>query len=79
MSKKLPTVSGWQLVKLFCNQLNCSSAPGGRHFKIKGVIKGQLRIFPVPIHKELAKGTLLAIIRESGLTKEEFIELWERM
>jgi hypothetical protein len=64
------------LLKFFCNKFNCSSSPGGKHAKIKGIIKDKLRIFPIPLHKELAKGTLLAIIKEAGLSKEEFIELW---
>jgi hypothetical protein len=29
----------------------------------------------VPNHRELAKGTLRALIREAGLTKEQFSEL----
>ncbi len=29
----------------------------------------------VPLHKEVDRGTLLEIIRQSGLKKEEFIEL----
>ncbi len=29
----------------------------------------------VPNHRELAKGTLRALIREAGLTKEQFAEL----
>jgi hypothetical protein len=29
----------------------------------------------VPNHRELAKGTLRALIREAGLAKDEFIEL----
>ena len=29
----------------------------------------------VPNHKEIDRGTLLEIIRQSGLTKEEFIKL----
>lgn len=33
------------------------------------------RRLTVPNHKELAKGTLRAIIRQSGLTLEEFIRL----
>jgi len=33
------------------------------------------RRLTVPNHKELAKGTLRAIIRQAGLTKEEFINL----
>ncbi|MBS3138186.1 type II toxin-antitoxin system HicA family toxin [Candidatus Woesearchaeota archaeon] len=30
---------------------------------------------PVPLHKELAKGTLLSIIHQAGLTREEFMQL----
>jgi predicted RNA binding protein YcfA (HicA-like mRNA interferase family) len=32
------------------------------------------RRLTVPNHKELAKGTLRAIIRQSGLTVEEFVQ-----
>jgi predicted RNA binding protein YcfA (HicA-like mRNA interferase family) len=30
----------------------------------------------VPNHRELAKGTLRALIREAGLTKEQFDQLF---
>lgn len=33
------------------------------------------RRLTVPNHRELAKGTLRALIRDSGLTKEQFVEL----
>jgi len=32
----------------------------------------------VPNHAELAKGTLRALIREAGLTKEQFVALLSR-
>jgi predicted RNA binding protein YcfA (HicA-like mRNA interferase family) len=31
--------------------------------------------FTVPRHGEIRRGTLLAIIEEAGLTKEEFLKL----
>lgn len=34
-----------------------------------------MRRLTVPNHRELAKGTLRALIREAGLTKEQFAEL----
>jgi len=34
-----------------------------------------MRRLTVSNHRELAKGTLRALIREAGLTKEEFIGL----
>ncbi len=33
------------------------------------------RILVVPQHKELAKGTLRGLIRDAGLTVEQFVEL----
>jgi predicted RNA binding protein YcfA (HicA-like mRNA interferase family) len=36
------------------------------------------RRLSVPNHAELAKGTLRALIREAGLTVEEFIQLMEK-
>jgi predicted RNA binding protein YcfA (HicA-like mRNA interferase family) len=33
------------------------------------------RRLTVPNHRELAKGTLRALIREAGLTKEQFTDL----
>ena len=30
---------------------------------------------PVPLYKELAKGTLKAIIEQAGLTQDEFLNL----
>ncbi len=35
----------------------------------------QMRRLTVPNHRELAKGTLRALIREAGLTTEEFVNL----
>jgi len=32
-------------------------------------------VVPVPRHKEIKRGTLLAIIAEAGLTKDEFLDL----
>jgi len=34
------------------------------------------RPLTVPNHNEISRGTLRAIIREAGLTPEEFIELF---
>ncbi len=76
MSNKLPTVSGDQVIRFFCKKFGFSAQPGGRHYKLKGMIKDKLRVFPVPMHKELAKSTFLSIIQESGLSRDEFLRLW---
>ena len=39
----------------------------------------QKRRLTIPLHvKDLPKGTLLAIIKQSGLTKEEFVKLLKK-
>jgi predicted RNA binding protein YcfA (HicA-like mRNA interferase family) len=35
----------------------------------------QMRRLTIPNHRELAKGTLRALIREAGLTKDQFVNL----
>ena len=35
----------------------------------------RMRRLTIPDHRELAKGTLRALIREAGLTKDEFVNL----
>ncbi len=32
----------------------------------------------IPLHRELDRGTLMSIIRQSGLTKEEFLKLLKK-
>ena len=36
---------------------------------------GHIASLSIPDHKEIAKGTLRSLIRASGLTVEEFVEL----
>lgn len=38
-------------------------------------IEGRKKAVVVPYHKEVDKGTLLEIIRQSGMTREEFVKL----
>jgi predicted RNA binding protein YcfA (HicA-like mRNA interferase family) len=44
----------------------------GSHIILRHVSQRRLT---VPNHRELAKGTLRALIREAGLTKEQFTDL----
>jgi len=41
---------------------------------VKEGLEGK-RTVVVPKHRELAKGTLLSIISQSGLSKEEFLKM----
>ncbi|MEF9475387.1 MAG: type II toxin-antitoxin system HicA family toxin [Candidatus Mariimomonas ferrooxydans] len=71
---KLPVVSG----KLTCKVLEkigfLIDHQTGSHIILRNKRPPHRRL-TVPNHKELAKGTLRSIIRQAGITVEEFIKL----
>lgn len=73
---KLPIVSGKEVIKAL-------SKIGFQHIRTSGshaIInkedkeKGKITI-PVPLHKELAKGTLKSIMRQTRINLEQLLEL----
>ncbi len=44
----------------------------GSHVVMQKKIAGSTITVPVPDHKEIRKGTLLGIVRQSGISKEDF-------
>lgn len=73
---KLPVLSGKDVIKAL-------SKIGFDHVRTKGSHailnkldeqKGKITI-PVPLHKELAKGTLKSIMKQADLTSEELLKL----
>ncbi len=68
---KLPVVSGREAARAL-RQLGYElDHQTGSHLILRQIHPPHRRL-TVPDHKELAKGTLRAIIREAGLTVEEF-------
>ena len=72
----LPTLSGRELVKVFEAQGWRIARQRGSHIIL--VKEGQMATLSVPDHREVAKGTLLSLIRASGLTPDEFISLMRK-
>lgn len=76
---KLPRLSGNEVIKTLSKAGFSPIRQKGSHvFMLKQIIEeGQENkiALVVPMHKEIDKGTLLAIIRQSKLTKEEFMKL----
>ena len=73
---KLPVLSGKDIVKAL-------SKIGFKHIRTKGShailnkfdnAKGKITV-PVPLHRELAKGTLKSIMKQADLSVEELLEL----
>ena len=71
---KLPVVSGQEAVKVFGKIGYQLDHQTGSHMILRNVHPPHRRL-TVPNHKEIAKGTLRSLIRESGLTVEEFARL----
>ena len=71
---KLPIISGIEAIKAFAKIGYQIDHQTGSHIILRHKDPPNRRL-TVPNHSELAKGTLRAIIRESGLTVEEFVEL----
>ena len=71
---KLPVVSGSEAVKAFRRVGYEFDEQHGSHMILRHGDPPYRRL-SVPNHKELAKGTLRALIREAGLTVEEFSSL----
>lgn len=71
---KLPVLSGHDAAKALRKIGYEIDHQTGSHMILRQA-KIPFRRLTVPDHKELAKGTLRSIIREAGLTVEEFVAL----
>jgi predicted RNA binding protein YcfA (HicA-like mRNA interferase family) len=71
---KLPVVSGKEVVKALTKTGYEVDHQKGSHVTLRRIEYPHRRV-TVPMHKEIAKGTLKAILTEAGLSVDEFIEL----
>ncbi len=74
---KLPVVSGSEAVSAFGRGGYEVDHQTGSHVIVRHRDPPHRRL-SVPNHKELAKGTLRTLIREAGLTVDQFAELLRR-
>jgi len=71
---KLPVVSGRDVIKALSKIGYEFDHQRGSHIVLR-LVQSPFRRITVPDHKEIAKGTPRSIIREVGMTLEEFSEL----
>ena len=71
---KLPVISGKEVVKALSKIGYEIDHQTGSHMILRNKNPPNRRL-TVPNHKEIAKGTLLAIIKQAGLTREEFLKI----
>ncbi len=71
---KLPLISGREVVAALSKIGYQKDRQKGSHIVLRQIDYPHRRIV-VPDHREIAKGTLRKIIKQAGLTVEEFIQL----
>lgn len=70
----LPQISGREVVNTMGKMGYEKDRQNGSHIILRQK-KAPYRRLVIPDHKEVAKGTLRAIIKQAGLTVDEFIKL----
>jgi predicted RNA binding protein YcfA (HicA-like mRNA interferase family) len=73
MSKK-PVISGKDLIRALKQAGFVEVRQKGSHVSLQKVTATEIFKTLVPLHKELAKGTLLDILHQTGLSKDALIE-----
>lgn len=71
MSPRLPVVSGARVCKVPASLGFAEISQRGSHVKLR---RAESTVI-VPMHKELAAGTLRSIIRQAGLSVDDFLDL----
>lgn len=72
---KLPNVSGDRVVRALKRAGFVELRQKGSHVSLERRVGGQTFRTVVPLHSELAKGTLSDILKQCGIKVEEFIDL----
>ena len=68
---KLPVLSGKELIKILIRVGFEEIRQKGSHVSLQKVTPEKTYRTVVPLHKDLAKGTLRDILNQCGLTKED--------
>ena len=77
MGERLPKVKPLELVKLLSKLRINAERQRGSHAQLCGIYKGKMRFTTIPIHlgEELPNGIVLAVLRDCGISREEFLRL----
>jgi predicted RNA binding protein YcfA (HicA-like mRNA interferase family) len=72
---KLPVVSGREIIRILTKIGFEIVGRKGSHVRLKRRRNKELLIVVVPMHRELARGTLRSILRQANLTLEDLLRL----
>jgi predicted RNA binding protein YcfA (HicA-like mRNA interferase family) len=68
MSHKLPVISGEDMVKFLIKQGFSVRRQTSSHI----IVQKEWRVFSIPLHHELKKGTQIAILKQAGIILNDF-------
>ncbi|MBI2436194.1 MAG: type II toxin-antitoxin system HicA family toxin [Candidatus Magasanikbacteria bacterium] len=71
----LAGISGKRAVKCFVKFGYCVVRQKGSHMRLKHPVVSQHKALTIPSHKELKLGLLTQLIKDAGITVEEFLDL----
>jgi predicted RNA binding protein YcfA (HicA-like mRNA interferase family) len=72
---KLPVISGKELIAALKKAGFVLVRQKGSHVSLEKITQEATYRTVVPLHQELAKGTLIDILHQTGLSKEDLLEL----
>lgn len=73
MSSKYPILSPQKIIRIMIQKFNFEKiSQKGSHVKYKNFYTQ--RIFIIPMHKEIAAGTLKSILEQANIELEEFLK-----
>ncbi len=72
---KLPVLSGKKLLTVLRKAGFVEVRQKGSHISMEKVTPEKTYRTVVPLHKELAKGTLIDILHQTGLSKKDLLEI----
>lgn len=75
---RLPVLSGKKLLRALEKDNFVVVRQKGSHVSIQKITPGATRHSIIPMHKDLAKGTLRDILNQCGISKERLAELLEK-
>jgi predicted RNA binding protein YcfA (HicA-like mRNA interferase family) len=71
--KKLPVITGYDAIKVLKKAGFTAIRQRGSHVTLRKIEDDKTIKITVPVHGVLKKGTLKQIIKESGLSQDEFL------
>ncbi|MCD4843388.1 MAG: type II toxin-antitoxin system HicA family toxin [Methanosarcinales archaeon] len=72
---KLPVVSGEKAIKAFLNAGFVKVRQRGSHVRLEKIEGNDIIKLTIPLHNPMKKGTLSRLIKDAGLTIDEFVNL----